>query len=62
MGVVVIGGGGAGGGGQQQGRTVEGAEVKDASGQQVAVFPDTPEGRKNAIRYIKMLDRETHEG
>lgn len=58
MGVVVIGGGGAGGGGNQQNR-VEGGEIVDSSGQQVAVFPDSPEGRKNAIRYLKMLDRES---
>lgn len=60
MGVVVIGGGGAGGGGQQQNR-VEGGEIVDTSGQQVAVFPDSAEGRKNAIRYLKMLDRESNQ-
>ena len=60
MGVVVIGGGGAGGGGNQNKLSAEGGEVVDSSGQQVAVFPDSPEGRKNAIRYLKMLDREAN--
>lgn len=59
MGVVVIGGGG---GGTPPGRiSAEGNEIVNEEGQTVAVFPNTKQGRKDCIRYLKMLDREAEE-
>lgn len=61
MGVVVIGGGG---GGTPPGRaslSVDGNEIVNEEGQAVAVFPNSAKGRKDAIRYLKMLDRETNQ-
>lgn len=58
MGVVVIGGGG---GGTPPGRaslSVNGNEIVNEEGQAIAIFPNTPKGRKDCIRYLKMLDRE----
>jgi hypothetical protein len=61
MGVVVIGGGG---GGTPPGRaslSVDGNEIVSEEGQSIAIFPNTPKGRKDCIRYLKMLDRETNQ-
>jgi hypothetical protein len=57
MGIVVIGGGG--GGGQDPRRLSEdGASLVSSQGDPVAVFPQTPEGRRAARSYLKMLDGE----
>lgn len=61
MGVVVIGGGGAGGGGNQNKLSADGNEIQDEAGQTVAVFPNTKQGRKDCIRYLKLIDRETED-
>ena len=57
MGIIVIGGGG-GGGTNPTRLSADGATVEDADGQAVAVFPQTAKGRKDAVRYLKMLQRE----
>lgn len=60
MGIVVIGGGG-GGGGTNPGRAeAKGSEVHavDGHGPALAVFPNTPEGRKNAVRFAKIVANE----
>jgi len=61
MGVVVIGGGGAGGGGNQNKLSADGTAIEDSEGQTVAVFPNTKQGRKDCIRYLKMIDRESED-
>jgi hypothetical protein len=58
MGIVVIGGGGGGG---TQPQRVSGSEVLDSEGQTVAVFPPTAKGRKDCIRYLRMIQREQGE-
>jgi hypothetical protein len=60
MGVVVIGGGGSGGPKPNQ-LSADGTAIEDSDGQTVAVFPNTPKGRKDCIRYLKMLDRESED-
>lgn len=60
MGVVVIGGGGSGGPKPNK-ISADGAEIQDSEGQPVAVFPNTEKGRKDCIRYLKMLDRESED-